>query len=559
MPFTAVSLSRRNWLRAFAWGMQLVFAVCVFYLVSVLVRLPIEDAGDSVVRYFSRRASAQALEQRLVALQAMSPAPVRPDPGLRAAYDPLRSAVAVGCAASSQAARQGQAEVLARMDAAYQNLQDTSFGGSTLPAGRAGPAFDAMLASLDEVRNTSLGCLENELTSYEKISRTLRGNVLAVIAMVVLMCIGVLYLRRIDHNRLRENLHLSEQLLDAIPLPLSLRSPQGNFLFMNRDYEKRMGVTREQAVGRPVIDTIKPLETARHMLEMDAQAAATNGAVDATVLLEAADGVRHIQVRVQAVRGLDGTPTGTVGIQSDMTTMADQLTETNARLSQLSMKMIGAQEEERTRIARDLHDQVGQILTVLKLQLSTLARTSQLVHTAGSLASPIDLVDEALRCTRDLSASLHPHMLDDLGLGAAVGWLVERFIRPSLPNIEMRFQLLPARSLPAIELVAFRVVQEALTNVVRHAGASRVGVMLEVHAGELNIEVIDDGVGFDAGGDWFDRQRMTSVGVTGMRDRVTEVGGELRMQSSLGNGTSVRARLPWKHQQGDANADSAGG
>ena len=102
-----------------------------------------------------------------------------------------------------------------------------------------------------------------------------------------------------------------------------------------------------------------------------------------------------------------------------------------------------------------------------------------------------------------------------------------------------------ARGRPEIELVAFRLVQEALTNVVRHARATRAGVMLETRHGELHLEVIDDGVGFEAGRTWFDLQRNTSVGVTSMRDRATEVGGDLEIDSTPGSGASVRARLPW--------------
>ena len=133
------------------------------------------------------------------------------------------------------------------------------------------------------------------------------------------------------------------------------------------------------------------------------------------------------------------------------------------------MKMIDAQEDERRRIARDLHDQVGQILTALKLQLSSLARRDRIDMPALALATSIDLAEEALRHTRDLSASLHPHLLDDLGLEPALNWLLDRFIRPSIPRVELRCRLAPARGPADIELVAFRVVQEALTNVVRHA------------------------------------------------------------------------------------------
>ncbi|MEO5671046.1 MAG: ATP-binding protein, partial [Ramlibacter sp.] len=183
--------------------------------------------------------------------------------------------------------------------------------------------------------------------------------------------------------------------------------------------------------------------------------------------------------------------------------------------------------------------------TALKLQLASLARRERIDSPADAFTTPIDLAEEALRHTRDLSASLHPHLLDDLGLEPALNWLIDRFIRPSVPQVELRCRLEPARGPESSELVAFRVVQEALTNVVRHADATRVGVMLESDNGELTIEVIDDGVGFDAGVSWFDLQRSTSLGVTSMRDRVNEIGGDLHMDSRLGSGTSLLVHLPW--------------
>jgi two-component system, NarL family, sensor histidine kinase UhpB len=272
--------------------------------------------------------------------------------------------------------------------------------------------------------------------------------------------------------------------------------------------------------------------------------------VDETFAIADERGERHVMVRVQALRRRDGMVLGVVGVQTDVTTLRqkeDQLTEINAKLRQLSVKMIGAQEEERSRIARDLHDHVGQILTALKLQLASLSKRERIDAPPVAMAMSIELAEEALRHTRDLSASLHPHLLDDLGLLAAMRWLIDRFIRPSIADVELRCILAPSRGPQASELVAFRVVQEALTNVIRHASASRVGVILETVDGQLAIEVLDDGVGFAAGETWFDLQRATSLGMTNMRDRVSEIGGELRAESTAGVGTSLRVRLPWAH------------
>jgi two-component system sensor histidine kinase UhpB len=272
------------------------------------------------------------------------------------------------------------------------------------------------------------------------------------------------------------------------------------------------------------------------------------GPIDEDFEIDDELGHRHVQVRVQALRTEDGSVAGTIGIQTDVTTLhrkEQQLIESNAKLSQMTMRLLNAQEEERRNIARDLHDQVGQILTALKLQLSSLARSERIERPTTAMAIPTELAEEALRATRDLSAALHPHLLDDLGLESALGWLADRYIRPSKIRVDLRCELHPTRASATIELVAFRVVQEALTNVVRHARASRVAVLLESIDEYLAIDVLDDGVGFNAGAGWFDLQRNSSLGMSSMHDRVTEVGGQMWVESTVGSGTRVHVQLPW--------------
>ncbi len=227
----------------------------------------------------------------------------------------------------------------------------------------------------------------------------------------------------------------------------------------------------------------------------------------------------------------------------------------DAHIERMSMQLIAAQEEERRRISRDLHDHVGQILTALKMQLASMARKQSIADPAQALQASMSLAEEALRQTRDLTASLHPHLLEDLGLEPALNWLIERFIRPSLPDVELRCRLTPPRSAGNVELVAFRVVQEALTNVVRHANATRIGIIMEARNATLRIEIIDDGEGFDAGNTCFALQQASSVGLAAMQKRVSELGGDLILDSTPGVGTSVRAVLPWS-QNGAGGRDA---
>ncbi len=220
-----------------------------------------------------------------------------------------------------------------------------------------------------------------------------------------------------------------------------------------------------------------------------------------------------------------------------------ELENLNAELTRMSARLISAQEEERRRISRELHDQVGQVLTALKIQLGALAAGD--ASMTPVLAPVRELADEALRQARDLTASLHPHLLEDLGLAPALRALIERFVRPSGLEVELYCELKPPRGPKEAELVAFRIVQESLTNVVRHANARTAWVRLNTAGGCLKVEVQDDGEGSSGYSTWFDSDGKASLGVAGMRDRAHELGGEFHMESTAGDGTTVRAQLPW--------------
>ena len=257
----------------------------------------------------------------------------------------------------------------------------------------------------------------------------------------------------------------------------------------------------------------------------------------------------HFLSRASAVRRMDGSVIGVISVDSDVTDIRHkeaELRRINSELEGLSQQLLHSQESERRRIARDLHDQVGQILTALKMSLETIAvRKPDAASAAQLLARPLDLANEAIAHTRSLTASLHPHILEDLGLNAAVRWQVEKFVEPSFANIVLTIDLSPPRGKPANELVAFRVVQESLTNVIRHANATHLKVSLKTRGRSLHIAVSDDGDGFDALQSRFDTAQPTSLGIASMRERIAELGGEFAMERGATRGTVVRAVMPW--------------
>jgi signal transduction histidine kinase len=220
-----------------------------------------------------------------------------------------------------------------------------------------------------------------------------------------------------------------------------------------------------------------------------------------------------------------------------------ELEEANARLRQLSQRVLEVQEAERAAIARELHDEIGQALTAIKLDAQSLAERAA-GPDAQRLRRCVSIVDATLAQVRSLALELRPPHLDQIGLPAALRDLTDRMAASAA--IDGRFESSAEDVAPGPDLAttAFRVVQEALTNVVRHAKASGVTVELGQRDGELTLAVSDDGRGFDVEAAERHARRGASLGLLGMRERATLAGGWLRLRSSPGQGTRVEAGFP---------------
>jgi signal transduction histidine kinase len=217
--------------------------------------------------------------------------------------------------------------------------------------------------------------------------------------------------------------------------------------------------------------------------------------------------------------------------------------ETRASLRQLSQRLMEAQEAERRRLAFELHDEVGQSLTALKLNLE-LAEALASRPAAGKLVDCIQLADQVLKQVRGLSLDLRPSLLDDLGLSAAVRWYVaqqaERAGIVARVTAEIGEERLPA----AIETACFRLVQEAVTNVLRHAHASRLFVDAHRREDRIELSIEDDGAGFDVAAARRGVYAGRSLGLLSMEERVSLVAGELVVDSAPGRGTRIHVSCP---------------
>ena len=227
--------------------------------------------------------------------------------------------------------------------------------------------------------------------------------------------------------------------------------------------------------------------------------------------------------------------------------LAEQKREEYSRkLQVLSRRLVETQETERRHLARELHDEIGQSLTVAQLNLQALLQLPGTKGLAPRLKESLAVIDQVLEQVHDISLNLRPSILDDLGLEPALRWLTERQAALIGLRAEFHADALTHRLDSMIETECFRVAQGALTNVVRYAKAKTVSVELRQQAGQLHLRVHDDGIGFDVAAVRELAVRGASLGLLSMEERAALAGGGLEFISNVKRGTEVHAWFPLK-------------
>lgn len=252
----------------------------------------------------------------------------------------------------------------------------------------------------------------------------------------------------------------------------------------------------------------------------------------------------------------------------------EELLGAERRYRGLARAVWTVQEEERRRLARELHDGIGQTLTALKNHLDHLAGKAEAEGSRFSedLTAAAEMAGAAVHDTRELSRLLRPPVLDDLGLVPALSWLVRTLEKRTGLAVELRIEgelaaaggsdgdaeRDPGRLDPELETLIFRVVQEALTNTLKHSGARRAQIAVAADAAAVRVRVADSGAGFDPDST-LDGAAGTGVGLAGMRDRVELFGGRLHLVSAPGRGTEIVLEVPRGGAAGPAWAASGEG
>jgi len=217
-----------------------------------------------------------------------------------------------------------------------------------------------------------------------------------------------------------------------------------------------------------------------------------------------------------------------------------------AQLKSLSSRLSSVQEEERGRISRELHDGIGQALTAIRLNFDLLSREAAVADPGmqGKFRSIYHLIDETLEEIRTMAFDLRPTVLDNVGLAGALKIYVERFSRQTEIPVRLECPDDLGRCDSKVEATVFRVVQESLTNIAKHAGASEANVEVVEGEGELSLDVSDDGCGLNPRKQAGFAPVSEGLGILNMRERIAEVSGEFEITSTEGKGTRIHARIP---------------
>jgi PAS domain S-box-containing protein len=352
--------------------------------------------------------------------------------------------------------------------------------------------------------------------------------------------------RKNAERALRESETRFRQLVENLNEVFWINDVDGSSVYVSPAYERIWGRSCESLYAEPKSwrENIHPEDRSR----MEATFASDPGSTgDYTYRIVRPDGtLRWIRDRGFPVRNEKGEVVRFAGIAEDITatkSVEEELQQANTQLRVLSRRLFEVRDEERRHLARELHDEIGQALTAAKINVSSVQVAKNGDHSLR-LQETTTLLDNLLQQVRQISLDLHPSLLDDLGLAAALRSLLDQQARRAGLRAQFCAAQLADDIGPAIETTAFRIAQEAITNILRHANAGFVSVHLRTETGALRMKIVDDGRGFDLAEMEGHTRPDRGFGLMGMRERAASVGGRVQIVSSPRRGTTVEVSLP---------------
>jgi PAS domain S-box-containing protein len=361
------------------------------------------------------------------------------------------------------------------------------------------------------------------------------------------------HVRLLTDRVAQENARLN-RIVETIADGILFFDLEGRITFANSTAERFIGLSRQEICRRT------HQNWALQITASDGQPVATEETFFARVKRTRApvqgeercllrpDGSRIVvSCNAAPISDVTGALTGVLGSFTDITDRKraeEARRRYTERLQSLSQQLMKAQEVERRHIARELHDEIGQALTAVKINLQAILRNPDTEKLSTRLEESISTVERTLNQVRNLSLDLRPSILDDLGLVAALRWYLDRQAERAGFAAQFTAEAFEEPLTPELEITCFRIVQEALTNVIRHARARHVYVSLECQHQQVCLSVEDDGIGFDKTAARDRAVQGASLGLLGMQERVALLGGRFDLDSTPMQGTRIRVRLP---------------
>ena len=432
--------------------------------------------------------------------------------------------------ADAQMARQ-IAELQARVEEQFQRISDDE---------------DRLLAARQAV-------------SRSDYRRTLRWIVISFALALVLLGIQMLLLSYSDNQyrrtdaAARQSREIVNAFFSSSTVGFGILDARLRYTRVNDVLPRMAGLTPQDLLGKSVPEIFGP-RGARTEAVLRAVLKSGVPLLDREVSGELATlpgEVRHWLVNYFPIpdRGGEFTQMGVIAVDVTARRNAEEA------LRKLSGRLLKIQDQERRRIARELHDSLGQYLAGLKIALQMLGNASSQEKKEALTAECLDILDKSIAETRTLSHLLHPPLLDEAGFASAAGWYVTGFSQRSGIPVSLDLPDDLPRLSDAVEIALFRVLQESLTNVHRHAQASSAEIHVDLDAEDVSIEISDQGRGLPE--DVLEQLRgggaKIGVGLAGMRERIRELGGRFEVTSDA-TGTTIRAAVPLSMREADAQS-----
>ncbi len=387
------------------------------------------------------------------------------------------------------------------------------------------------------------------LQSWRAVALPIAGGALVVCAFIGVAALLLAHeLQREEklNRALREADDRWRRTIDSVMDAIVSVDARQNIIMFNKAAERMFRISATAALGRPLSTLIPERLHERHSAHVEgfvhSGAPSREMAPQMEVLARRADGSEFPVESAISQTTIDGAPQLTAVLRdvTERRRREAELRHMNTELRRLSSALQSVREEERARISRELHDDLGQQLTGIKLDLSWLvARIKDGRQPAPeALDSMRQLLDGAIGAVRRISTELRPRMLDDLGFDEALAWQVGEFTRRCQIPVDVALPGIGHVHDDALTTALYRIVQESLTNIARHAGASHVRIELFERDGALVLRIRDNGAGIDLA------RVGSGVGVLSMRERAAALGGSFRIARRAGGGTEIEVEIP---------------